>query len=377
MDALASGKVAVVSLAGGAGSRWTRGAGVVKALNPFAQFGGRHRNFIEVHLAKTRKATQLCGQVIPHIVTTSYLTNAPLEEWLQASGAELHLSPGRYVGLRTIPMVRDLRFNWEEMPQQILDEQAQKMQESLRDALIEWARNSGEGSDYRDNLPLQCMHPVGHWYEIPNLLRNGVLAGILDEYPNLEHLLVHNIDTLGTDLSPALLGAHIESGADLTFEVIQRQLDDRGGGLAKVNGLNRIIEGLSLPREECEFDLSWYNTLTNWVNLPGLLRFFRLEKADLADEVKVAHAIRDAAARMPTYVTIKDVKKRWGRGQEDIFPVAQFEKLWGDMTSIPGLDCRYLAVPRMRGQQLKEPAQLDGWLRDGSAAFVDELCDWE
>jgi hypothetical protein len=28
-------------------------------------------------------------------------------------------------------------------------------------------------------------------------------------------------------------------------------------------------------------------------------------------------------------VTLKDVKKRWGRGQEDAFPVAQFEKLWG------------------------------------------------
>jgi hypothetical protein len=26
---------------------------------------------------------------------------------------------------------------------------------------------------------------------------------------------------------------------------------------------------------------------------------------------------------------------------------------------------------------LKEPAQLDGWLRDGSAAYVDSLCEWE
>jgi hypothetical protein len=32
---------------------------------------------------------------------------------------------------------------------------------------------------------------------------------------------------------------------------------------------------------------------------------------------------------MPTYITIKDVKKRWGHGQEDVFPVSQFEKLWG------------------------------------------------
>jgi hypothetical protein len=33
-------------------------------------------------------------------------------------------------------------------------------------------------------------------------------------------------------------------------------------------------------------------------------------------------------------------------------------------------------VSRPRGQQLKDPAQLDGWLRDGSAAFVERLCDW-
>ena len=28
-------------------------------------------------------------------------------------------------------------------------------------------------------------------------------------------------------------------------------------------------------------------------------------------------------------------------------------------------------------QQLKDPAQLDGWLRDGSAAYVESLCAWE
>src|SRR6185369_10737711 len=33
MEALRAGEVAVVTLAGGAGTRWTRGAGVVKALN--------------------------------------------------------------------------------------------------------------------------------------------------------------------------------------------------------------------------------------------------------------------------------------------------------------------------------------------------------
>ena len=76
---------------------------------------------------------------------------------------------------------------------------------------------------------------------------------------------------------------------------------------------------------------------------------------------------------MPTYITLKDVKKRWGHGQEDIFPVAQFEKFWGDMSALPEVDCRFVVVPRMRGQQLKDQAQLDGWLRDGSAAHLQSL----
>jgi hypothetical protein len=82
------------------------------------------------------------------------------------------------------------------------------------------------------------------------------------------------------------------------------------------------------------------------------------------------------AARMPTYVTLKEVKKRWGKGQEDVFPVTQFEKLWGDMTALPEVQAEFVVVPRARGQQLKDVAQLDGWARDGSADYVASLCDW-
>lgn len=55
LKALKNRELAVVSLAGGAGSRWTKGAGVVKSLNPFAKLNGKHRNFVESHLAKSRK----------------------------------------------------------------------------------------------------------------------------------------------------------------------------------------------------------------------------------------------------------------------------------------------------------------------------------
>ena len=382
LAALKNGEVAVVTLAAGAGSRWTQGAGVVKALHPFCKLAGRHRTFMETHLAKSRRVSRQAGTLIPHIFTTSYLTHAPTEEFLArqnhyAYDGPLFLSPGKSVGLRMIPTVRDLRFVWEEMPQQILDEQQQKVRDSLRHALINWARAAGETSDYTDNLPLQCLHPVGHWYEVPNLLRNGVLARLLAERPQLKYLLLHNIDTLGADVDPALLGSHIQSGACLTFEVITRRLEDRGGGLARVNGRVRLVEGLAMPREEAEFALSYYNSNTCWIDLDKLLAAFALTRADLNDADKVTAAIRSLAAKMPTYITLKEVKKRWGHGQEDIFPVTQFEKLWVDMTALPEVDSRFVVVPRLRGQQLKDQAQLDGWLRDGSAAYVERLCEYQ
>lgn len=133
---------------------------------------------------------------------------------------------------------------------------------------------------------------------------------------------------------------------------------------------------------------------------------FGLDRNDILENSdKIPHAINDFARRLPTYVTIKDVKKRWGKGQvgsivsamthdmcylfaihtdsfsyamsqEDIHPVAQYEKLWGDMSSVEGMECSYFVVSRQRGQQLKDPAQLDGWSRDGSAAYLDSICSW-
>jgi hypothetical protein len=380
LDAIARGEAAVVTLAAGVGSRWTQGAGVVKAINPFCRLGGGHRSFLEVHLAKTRATGRAAGRPVPHVVTTSHLTHDQIATALarmSAGDVPVTLSPGRAVGLRLVPMARDLRFAWEETAHQVLDEQKQKVRDSLHAALIAWAEAAGEGSDYTDNLPQQCLHPVGHWYEIPNMLRNGVLRQLLAERPNLRCLFLHNIDTVGADLDPALLGRHLASGSCLTYEVIPRRIEDRGGGLARVNGRPRLVEGLGMPREEDEFKLRFYNTLSTWIDIDRLLAVFGLGRDDLADDAAVAAAIRRVAARVPTYVTLKDVKKRWGHGQEDVLPVAQFEKLWGDMTALPDVDCRYVVVPRQRGQQLKDVAQLDGWLRDGSAAHVEQLCAWE
>ena len=135
----------------------------------------------------------------------------------------------------------------------------------------------------------------------------------------------------------------------LTAEVIARHIEDRGGGLARVDGRVRLIEGLALPSEELESRLRYYNSATYWIDVDRLLDVFGLTRDSLSDTDRVDDAVRGVAARMPTYITLKDVKKRWGKGQEDIFPVAQFEKLWGDMTALPELSCRFrcrAACPR-------------------------------
>ena len=379
--ALRGGTAAVMSLAAGVGSRWTTGAGVIKAVNPFVSLAGRHRSFLEIHVGKTRRVAAEFGAPPPHIVSTSYLTHGPIEKHL-ALGANygydgpLVLSPGRSIGHRFIPMVRDLVFLWETMPQETLDEQKQKVRDAVRNTLMGWARARGEGTDYVDNVAIQRFNPPGHWYEVANLLRNGVLAKLLEERPALETIMLHNIDTLGADLDPEVLGAHLQSGNILTFEVVPRRIDDRGGGLARVNGRIRLLEGLAQPREEDELTLSYYNSMTTWIQIDPLLELFGLTRADLRGPgARIAEAVRHVAHRMPTYVTIKDVKRRWGHGQEDVYPVAQCEKLWSDMTAIVphGAGCGYIAVPRLRGQQLKAPDQLDAWANDGSREYVTRL----
>ena len=260
LEALTSGSVGVVTLAAGVGSRWTQGAGVVKALHPFCCIGGKHRCFLDVHLAKNRRVSEKVGMSLPHVITTSWMTDSAISAYLsrndEHNDSPIYISKGRTIGLRMIPMERDLMFLWNEQSHQRLDEQAEKVRESVHSALMNWARSCGQGSDYRDNSPNQCLSPVGHWYEFPNLLLNGTLAKMMRDRPQLKTLMLHNIDTIGVDVDATILGTFLESKATLAFEVVPRRIEDTGGGLCRVNGKPRLVEGLALPRASDELKFS-------------------------------------------------------------------------------------------------------------------------
>jgi UDP-N-acetylglucosamine pyrophosphorylase/galactokinase/mevalonate kinase-like predicted kinase len=386
VDAIMEGKTAVVTFAGGMGSRWSHGSTVVKSINPFIRIGGRYRTFIEIHIAKSRKTSSDFGCHIPHIFTTSYLTHDAIERYLKefdyfGYSPDLFLSQGRSIAHRVYPTKRDLEFFWQQQFQQKMDDNVQKVMESTRAALIKWTESRGEAEDYSENIPILRFNPPGHWYEVPNILKNGVLSNILSSFPNVNYILCHNIDTMGVSVEPAVLGAHISMGNCITFEVTPRRMEDAGGGLAMVNGKMRLVEGMALPREEDEFRLSYYNTLTNWISIDGLLDYLGLDRQMIIDASddnscrgKIADAIHEIEKKMATYVTIKNVRHVWGSGQEDVYPVAQFEKLWGDMSALEDLKTGYVSVSRFRGQQLKEPALLDNWVNDGSLDYVKSRC---
>jgi len=388
---LKAGEIAVVTLAAGLGSRWTSGAGVVKIVNPFVKINGRHRSFAEIHLAKTRKASR--GRPpVQHVFTTSFLTHAAIEQHLQRTAnfsydGPVYLSRAHAIGQKLYPTERDLRFIWEVLPQQVQSENVERVTRDLHEALIAWAKSNGEAEDYNANIPEQRFYPPGHWYELPAMIRNGTLAKMMLDRPSLKYLLLHNGDTLGAWLDPLVIGMHVSSQKCLSFEVTPRRYEDSGGGLARIQSRLRLIEGMALPSEEDEYKLSFYNTLTTLVTIDSLLGYCNVQRSDLLSAVdatntgaqnvrqKIHTSLRQIERRLPTYATIKEVKFRWGAGQEDIYPVMQCEKLWGDITLLEEIPVQYLAVPRMRGQQLKDPALLDHWAIDGSKEHITSLTD--
>ena len=380
---LARGEAAIVTLAAGVGSRWTTGAGVVKAVNPFVQLAGAHRSFLEIHLAKTGKLQRTLGIAIPHVVTTSYLTHSAIEHHLHATGnyghdGPVYLSRGQSIGQRLIPMTRDLTFLWEETSHETLDENKQKVREAGRRAILEWARSQREGSDYTDNVPIQRFNPPGHFYEVPNLLRNGVLARLLDQHPRLNWLLVHNIDTLGVTLDPGVLSAVIDSGstAQLRSDPQADRRPRRRPGQGRRPAPAARGTGAAARGHRVQAALLQHAHDLGADRWPARCLRADSRRPPARPGSRSPTAVRSMAARVPTYVTIKDVKRRWGHGQEDVYPVAQFEKLWGDLSSLPDLSCSFLAVDRRRGQQLKDAAQLDGWANDGSMEHVQSLCEF-
>jgi galactokinase/mevalonate kinase-like predicted kinase len=382
---LRRGEAAVVTLGAGLGSRWSGGEAVVKLLSPFVMIEGRHRSFLEIHLAKSARTSRDFGHPIQHAITTSFLTHRALsgtlsEEENYGSSGKVYLSPSLSTIQRLYPTEDDLREQMKPRLREIRDQESRRLARRSLDRLVNWISRLGPGEEFNLNTPIKRFYPAGHWYEIPNLIRNGTLGMMLRDNQNLRYLLVHNTDTLGAALDPVILGMHIGAGSSLSFEVLPRLWGDRGGVLAKVDGRVRIVEAGALPKPAYEDLFTYYNSLTTWIDIDEFLSSLWLTREDAkrcGDDPDAGRRVEEALLkieeRIPVYVTLKDTRYIWGPGQSVTAPVTQCERLWGDMTGLSTMRSSFIAVPRHRGRQLKDPDTLDNWVRDGSLDYLEGL----
>ena len=182
-EALAEGAVAVVSLAGGIGSRWTKGAGVVKALNPFCRLGGQAPQLYrsppgEEPARRAGGAGRCCRTSSPPAISRTKRSRAVCATWgTTDTPARCCSRPAAPSGCGWCRWSATCGSPGRRRRSSCSTSRRRRCAKGLHATLIAWARQTGRRQRlHATTCPMQCLHPVGHWYELPNLLRNGVLA---------------------------------------------------------------------------------------------------------------------------------------------------------------------------------------------------------
>ena len=201
-----------------------------------------------------------------------------------------------------------------------------------------------DGRLFRDGDGNPSMHATGHGDLLDALAAGGLLERFLAG--GGRYLWIANLDNLGAAVDPLVLGWHIEHGAPLTVEAVDKLPGDRGGIPVRWNGRPVILESFRLPAGFDEDSVPVFNTNT-----------FVADAAALA-------------AVDPPWTWFRVEKQVDGR------PAIQFERLVGELTSV--LDSRFLRVPRdgpdSRFLPAKDWSELEA-RRDQIAARVAPFLD--
>ena len=189
-------------------------------------------------------------------------------------------------------------------------------------------RVSPDGELFRDGEGKLSAHAPGHGDLTFALRRSGILKRFREAGGRV--LMMSNVDNLTATLDPAVIGAHLESGAALTAEMAPKVPGDQGGAPARVDGKAQIVEAFRFPEDFDQESIPVFNTNT-----------FVLD----------AEAI-DADFPLTWFAVKKTVDGK---------PAVQFERLVGELTAF--LDPAFLRVerhgPDARFQPIKTPDDMD------------------
>lgn len=289
LDALAKGQLAFIVLAGGMA---TRMGGVVKALVDAVD----GRTFLDLRLAENQTWTRKAGRDVPLWLMTSHATDVELRK---ALGANL-------AGDRLNTFVQNVSL-----------------------------RLTGDGHLYRDADGAPSVYSPGHG-DLPDALKR---AGLLQRFVDGggKYVWIANIDNLGASVDPLILGWHIDHGAPVSVEVVDKLGSDKGGIPVRWNDRPVIFEEFRLPRDFDPTEVRVFNTNTFVVDAQRL-------------------------ASLDMDFTWVEVNKK-----VDGNPAVQFERLIGEITT--ALDTRFLRVARLGAASRFLPVKD----RDELARRVDEI----
>jgi UTP--glucose-1-phosphate uridylyltransferase len=188
-------------------------------------------------------------------------------------------------------------------------------------------RLTPSGSLFHEADGSVSLYAPGHG-DLPTAINRGALQAFMGN--GGKYLLMSNVDNVLASLDPLVVGAHIESGAEMTVECVQTEPDYKGGMVARVDGAPQVVEHFRIPESFDQTQLDLLNTNT-----------FCFDAEALDDEFD-----------LNWYVVEKEVDGK---------SVIQFERLAGELSEF--LETRFLKVPssgdNSRFLPVKRPAHLE------------------
>lgn len=208
--ALSEGKVGVILVAGGQGSRL--GFDGPKGAYPIAPIS--NATLFEIHCHKILRLERKYGTRIPFYIMTSETNDKPTRDFFTAN---------EYFGLA---------------PERVFFF-TQGM----------WPTLTGEGKIILDSPHHVFMSPDGHGGTITALKSSGALDDMASR--GLDTLFYFQVDNPLIEIAdPAFIGLHTNAGADVSVKVCAKRDPGEGlGVVARRDGHNMVIEYIDLPEE--------------------------------------------------------------------------------------------------------------------------------
>ena len=236
LAAIATGEVGAVVLAGGMATRF---GGVVKAAVPVLD----GKSFLELKLADAKHAAMQADHPVPVFLMTSFATDADvkrLAEEAQSDACPIEAF-AQFISLRLTP----------------------------------------EGELFIGDDGKASAHAPGHGDLTFALRHSGVLKRFRDSGGKV--LFMSNVDNLTATLDPAIIGAHLNSGAAITAEMAPKEPGDKGGAPGRVDGNLQIIESFRFPESFDQDSIPVFNTNTLTFSAEAIdkdfpLNFFAVQK---------------------------------------------------------------------------------------------------